>query len=153
MVSSRHLSIGGAVFAAALLLVSFVPVSHARMLSQNDREPSAEAPAPLGACAIMPASFCTTDINQCGGSSVCGCPEGYSFNPSVGLCLLEDIKRASGPGIVDLPRPGYGAQCVQETTGACDRQVPNNCGFQSICQCENDQYEWSPQVGKCLLKL
>mmetsp|Transcript_16703 Transcript_16703/g.42844 ORF Transcript_16703/g.42844 Transcript_16703/m.42844 type:complete len:154 (+) Transcript_16703:273-734(+) len=153
MVSSRHLSIGGAVFAAALLLVSFVPVSHARMLSQNDREPSAEAPAPLGACAIMPASFCTTDINQCGGSSVCGCPEGYSFNPSVGLCLLEDIKRASGPGIVELPRPGYGSQCVQETTGACDRQVPNNCGFQSICQCENDQYEWSPQVGKCLLKL
>jgi hypothetical protein len=139
------------VVVAAVLLVSLAV--EARVLTEDDgkSEPGTGLIVP---CALQPASFCTTDLNMCGGSSVCGCPEGYTFNQAIGLCLIDDVLRATGPGDVEVPRPGYEGVCVQATSGGCDMKVPNECGFQSVCFCDAEGgFEWSPQVGKCLLNV
>jgi len=101
---------------------------------------------PVGPCAIDSSEFiCTRDINPCGNPSICMCPEGYSYNASVGACLVEDLYLADGPGAP------VESKCAFPPQGICTQDI-NVCGQASICQCpEGTQY--SPVIGECIIDL
>lgn len=40
-------------------------------------------------CALYPEGICTRDINACGHASICQCPDGTTYSPVVGKCLVD----------------------------------------------------------------
>lgn len=94
------------------------------------------------------ATICTMDINACGHASVCNCGDGYTYNASLGKCLLvlDGVSEATIVQVADN-------ECV--TSGAssaiCTRDI-NVCGQPSNCSCE-DGFAWNAVAGKCLKDL
>ena len=39
-------------------------------------------------CAFPPNSICTRDINVCGHASICACPDGTTYSPVIGQCII-----------------------------------------------------------------
>ncbi|NET82251.1 MAG: hypothetical protein F6J94_09980 [Moorea sp. SIO1F2] len=99
---------------------------------------------PIGPCVLDPADIgvpCTRDINPCGNPSICLCPDGYSYDQSVGKCMIKDISMAGGPG-----KP-VDSKCAIPPQGICTRDI-NACGYPSICQCPGGT-EYSALTGSC----
>lgn len=92
---------------------------------------------------VGPAAICTSDINICGHSSVCGCDEGYSYSGSVGLCLIDDVFAATAPGITVEVQA-----CARQPDGICTRDI-NPAGHPSMCTCDDGE-TYSPVTGLCM---
>lgn len=88
---------------------------------------------------------CTRDLNPCGNPSVCSCPDGYTYNQSVGECLIEDISLADGPG-----KPVEN-KCVFPPKSVCTQDI-NVCGNPSICACPQGK-EYNNVIGSCVIQL
>jgi hypothetical protein len=88
-------------------------------------------------------AICTMDLNQCGHSSTCNCGPGYSYNASMGKCLLVLAEGVVGAR-VDLADD----QCAKAPAGVCTRDI-NQCGHPSSCQCD-EGFAWNDIAGKCL---
>lgn len=93
-----------------------------------------------------PDAVCTMDVNACGQASVCGCPDGYSYDAALGKCLLnlEGVSEATFVSVDD-------SECVRPATDACTRDI-NACGQPSSCSCD-EGFVWNDVVGKCLRDL
>jgi len=101
---------------------------------------------PVGPCAIDYSELpCTRDLNPCGNPSQCICPEGYSYDASVGACLVEDLYLAGGPGAP------IESKCTFPSKGPCTADI-NVCGQASICACPGGT-TYSPVIGQCVIPL
>jgi len=104
--------------------------------------------------------MCTMDLNQCGHSSFCECPEGFEYNDRVAMCLrivgyLVSDEAQTEPAIEeahdDKPDVACAAAAVDRR---CTRDV-NECGFPTVCQCP-DGYSYDARLGPmagCLLMM
>lgn len=132
----RHnLSIANIIRVISSLLLAFLLLIYSPVASAK----------PIGACVQDPTGICTRDINPCGNPSVCGCSEGYTYNASIGKCLIDDIGLANDAGVEVKSR------CALEPKGICTQDI-NQCGHASICQCP-DNTTYSPVIGQCVKKL
>lgn len=111
----------------SLLLFAYSPVASAK---------------PIGPCVQEPTGVCTRDINACGNPSVCGCSPGYSYDASIGKCLIDDITLADGAGIEVKSR------CATKPQGICTQDI-NQCGNASACECPEGA-TYNPVVGQCI---
>ncbi|BDM79875.1 hypothetical protein [Acaryochloris marina] len=111
----------------SILLLVYSPVASAK---------------PIGPCIQEPTGVCTRDINACGNPSVCACSQGYSYNSSVGKCLIDDIALADGTGVEVKSR------CATKPQGICTQDI-NQCGNSSACECPEGS-TYSPVVGQCI---
>ena len=86
---------------------------------------------------------CTRDLNPCGNPSQCLCPGGYSYDASIGACLIDDIS---------LAEPAYfeGNQCTFDPD-ITTRDI-NPAGYPSMGACEGGS-EYNPLIGKCVVQL
>ncbi|NEP49648.1 MAG: hypothetical protein F6K65_12885 [Moorea sp. SIO3C2] len=100
---------------------------------------------PIGPCVVSPQSICTRDLNPCGNPSQCLCPPAYSYDASVGSCMIDDINMADGPG-----KPVEG-KCSIPPQGICTADI-NVCGQSSICKCPGGT-EYSALIGSCVIPL
>ena len=103
---------------------------------------------PISPCVLDPADIavpCTRDINHCGNPRVCLCPDGYSYDASVGECMIEDISMAGGPG-----KP-VDSKCAFPPNSICTQDI-NGCGQSSICACPEGT-EYSALTGSCVIPL
>lgn len=92
---------------------------------------------------IKPDNICTMDINSCGNSSICACPDGYDYNSSVGACLIDDVFEATSPGDQNIE-----SKCALKPQSFCTRDM-NPAGNPSICGCP-DGTDYNDVLGKCL---
>ncbi len=104
-------------------------------------------------CVVPPSGVCTQDINRCGHSSVCVCPNGYTYNAAVGHCLFAfgkpaEEKEASHDS-ADAEETSK-SECVVKPDGICTRDI-NKCGHSSSCECPKS-YEYNAAIGMCLTK-
>ncbi len=122
-------------FCAFLLVVQLFFMSSPAAIAQ-----------PIGPCVADTSTVpCTRDINPCGNPSQCLCPPEYSYDASVGACLVDNIDLADGPG-----KP-VESKCTFPSKGPCTLDI-NVCGHSSICSCpEGTQY--SPLIGSCVIPL
>jgi hypothetical protein len=97
------------------------------------------------ACVMAPNGLCTRDINPCGNAGICKCPAGYVYDQAVGLCIIDDMSKASEPGA------SIESKCAVNPNGICTMDI-NRCGNPSICQCP-DGHIYNPVVGKCIVDL
>ncbi len=93
---------------------------------------------------IAPSGICTMDINSCGHASICGCEGGYTYSPSVGMCLIDSVFLANMPGV-----PVATQQCAIMPEGICTRDI-NPAGHASSCTCAVGQ-TYSPVTGMCMV--
>ncbi|AOW99255.1 hypothetical protein BJP34_07105 [Moorena producens PAL-8-15-08-1] len=103
---------------------------------------------PIGPCVLNLADIavpCTRDINPCGNPSFCQCPPAYSYDASVGKCIIEDIRLADGPG-----EPVEGKFSIPPQ-GICTADI-NVCGYPTICQCPGGS-KYSDLTGSCEVQL
>ena len=100
----------------------------------------------VGPCVVQAGPLCTQDINPCGNASICECPKGYTYKPSLGKCLIRNISQADGPG----ERLGR-SKCAFKPTSICTLDI-NICGHPSICACP-DGTTYSPITGQCIIAL
>ncbi|NER48512.1 MAG: hypothetical protein F6J92_17770 [Symploca sp. SIO1A3] len=122
-------------FCACLLVAQLFFISSPAAIAQ-----------PAGPCvADYPELPCTRDINPCGNPSQCICPPGYSYNASVGACLVDDLYLADGPGAP------VESKCTSPPQDICTLDI-NVCGNASICMCP-DGTTYSPVIGECIVDL
>ncbi|MGF1563399.1 MAG: hypothetical protein ACFB3T_14620 [Geminicoccaceae bacterium] len=86
------------------------------------------------------------DFTACAGASICQCPDGYSYNPSVLTCVIDDLSQASEPG-----EPVDAGACAARPEGMCSRDI-NACGHAGMCRCPDDM-RYDPALGLCLKPL
>ena len=98
----------------------------------------------IGPCVVEAGPLCTRDINACGNASLCECPKGYAYKPSIGKCLIRNISLADGPG--DQP---VRSKCAFEPNSICTLDI-NQCGHPSLCACP-DGTTYSPVIGQCVI--
>lgn len=111
-----------------------------------DAEPVDLFAAPECVIDPPPDAVCTMDVNPCGQASICGCPDGYAYNPALGKCVLstEGVSEATFV-------PVDHGECVKPATGACTRDI-NACGQPSSCSCD-EGFVWNSAVGMCVRDL
>ncbi|MGK7905348.1 MAG: hypothetical protein AB4352_28880 [Hormoscilla sp.] len=96
---------------------------------------------------IAPEGICTMDINQCGNSGSCTCPDGYEYNSIVGYCLIDDIDDATSRGSGSGVKSSCSIQAeVLPTT--CTRDV-NQVGYPSKCLCPGSTH-YDQRFGQCV---
>ncbi|EGJ28544.1 hypothetical protein LYNGBM3L_71650 [Moorena producens 3L] len=117
----------------------FLMVSPAAM-AQGDM------PAVLSADGI-----CTRDYNPCGNASICVCPDGYEYDSSVGLCLIEDINNATSRGLDSISVKSSCSIQVQPLPATCTRDT-NALGYPSKCLCPGIS-EYNQLFGQCVIPL
>ena len=100
----------------------------------------------IGPCVVQAGPLCTKDINLCGNPSFCECPKGYSYNKSVGKCLIRNISQADGPGEQPVR-----SKCAFKPTSICTLDI-NVCGHPSICACPEGT-KYNPRIGSCVIPL
>ena len=129
----------------AMLLLLTAGVTHGRRFLSDGEG------AEVMLCDIAPATACSKDINMCGHSSACQCPDGYQYDPRIGRCLVRDVAEVHVIGstrIVDqLPVDGVCARVAEP--GPCTADL-NTCGYSSSCIC-SDGFKYDERVGLCLL--
>ncbi len=126
-----------AIFAFLMAVQLFLMISPAAMAQ--------EMPA-----VIAPDSICTQDYNRCGNSSICVCPDGYEYDASVALCLIEDIDEATSRGLDDRSvKSSCSIQVIP--LGPCTKDR-NKLGYPSMCRCPAIS-EYNQLFGQCVLPL
>lgn len=132
----------------------YVILTSCLLLMSCSSGPEQNAPRQVGpatgnqACLVRPVGACTMDLNPCGNSSVCSCPEGYDYNASAGLCIVNNrglADRLSGP------EASLSGSCISGPAGYCTRDI-NACGNPGFCQCQPGQ-TYNAQAGVCLTVL
>ncbi len=111
--------------------------------------------APVAMAQNMPAvvqpDVCTRDYNPCANPSICGCPDGYEYNASVGYCLIEDINDATTRGFdVRSVKSSCSIQ-AQALPTACTKDA-NPLGYPSKCLCPGET-QYNELFGQCVIPL
>jgi len=141
-----------------MLLLLTVGAAHGRRFLLSDGMVSGSAEFML--CNMAPSTSCSMDINVCGHSSICQCPDGYQYDRRIGRCLVRDMSEVPGGSdqdivigsaksrIVDqLPVDGVCARVAEP--GPCTADL-NTCGYSSSCSC-SDGFKYDERAGLCLL--
>ncbi|MBP0017041.1 MAG: hypothetical protein J7647_05710 [Cyanobacteria bacterium SBLK] len=94
---------------------------------------------------ITPPGACFLDINQCGNSSSCTCPDEYEYSPIVGYCLIEDIDDATERGNAVKSICSMQAAFIPTT---CTDDL-NSVGYPSKCLCPGSTH-YDQRFGQCV---
>ncbi|WP_163834177.1 hypothetical protein [Spartinivicinus ruber] len=96
---------------------------------------------------VKPQGICTMDYNQCGNSSICGCPDGYQYNAAIGYCIISETDNASMAGV---DKRGIKSSCSikASSVAACTRDI-NRFGNPSVCNCPGTT-EYNEVLGHCI---
>lgn len=104
-------------------------------------------------CVLPPPGVCTEDINRCGNSSACICPDGYRYDAAVGSCLfnLEQLERnTKKPDDASMLTQPSTFDCFVKPGESCTDDI-NECGHPSFCNCPRS-YEYDASTGLCITK-
>ena len=95
---------------------------------------------------VAPSGACTLDINTCGNSSVCTCPDEYEYDSTVGYCLIDDIDDATSRGV-----PARSICSIQAELLPPDACVgENQLGYPIKCLCPGTTY-YNQLMGQCVV--
>jgi len=100
---------------------------------------------------ILPDGPCTLDYNPCGNGSICGCPDGYEYDASVGYCLIDDINDATSRGFDDRSLKSSCSINARLLPTPCTRDQ-NQLGYPSMCKCPGYS-EYNELFGQCVIPL
>ncbi len=96
-------------------------------------------------CVVEAEALCTRDLNICGNPSICRCQDGYSYDASVGKCIIDDISQATSPGVL------VNSKCAFTPKSICTFDL-NVCGNSSVCACPEGT-DYNPLIGACVIPL
>ncbi|MDJ0702381.1 MAG: hypothetical protein QNJ46_03795 [Leptolyngbyaceae cyanobacterium MO_188.B28] len=99
----------------------------------------------------IPEDICTLDLNPCGNSSICNCPDGYGYDANVGFCLIDDIDQATSRGFDDRSVKSSCSFQAQPLPTICTKDI-NPLGYPSSCACPGNS-EYNELFGQCVLQL
>jgi len=97
-------------------------------------------------CSIPVTGVCILNVNACGHSSGCTCPEDYFYNPTTGRCDLSLLQ-----GTINIPIHLPPNQQCSISPEICSLDE-NECGLPSSCLCPN-HYLYNPATGDCDLSI
>ena len=95
---------------------------------------------------LFPAGICTLDINVCGNSGNCSCPDEYEYSSTVGYCLIDDIDDATSRGAGVRSSCSIQAQLLPTT---CTDEE-NQLGYPIKCLCPGSTH-YDQRFGQCVV--
>ena len=95
---------------------------------------------------VTPSGFCTKDINACSNSGNCACPDEYSYDSTLGYCLIDDIDDASSKGAPVRSICSIQAQLLPTT---CTYEE-NQLGYPVKCLCPGTT-AYNQLIGQCVV--
>ncbi len=108
------------------------PVAAVTLLApRRGRDDSFELDDSWPASDVSPVGPCTADINEWGHPSSCSCPEGYTYNPETGRCVLANLRGQTETQLDERPlppRPFQDTLTSRETAVAPTPEVEHAAG-------------------------
>ena len=95
---------------------------------------------------LVPDGICTLDINLCGNSGNCTCPNDYEYDSTVGYCLIDDIDDATSRGAEVKSPCSIEAEFIPTTCTDSENQL----GHPEKCLCPGSTY-YNQLTGQCVV--
>ena len=101
---------------------------------------------------VGPTAICTADINPCNNPSICTCPDGYEYNPSIKVCSIENIGDATSRGLESRAIESSWSIQALLLPLPCLALPPNQLGYPVSCACPEGT-EYDQRIAHCTIPL